>query len=78
MADANSTINEELQAVKAELDATRANFRMLLRNTNEIAHSIEALAIILRSDPGPADALVGILVKHAFETCEEYERLITS
>lgn len=72
------TTDEELAAVKAELATTRANFETLLEHTNEIATGIEALAIVIKNDPGPAEALASILVQHAFETCDYYDRITTN
>lgn len=69
--------DEELAAVKAELAMTRANFETLLKATQEIAHGIEALGIVIKTDPGPAEALASILVQHAFETCDYYDRITT-
>ena len=78
MADSNITTDEELQAVKHELEQMRANFCALLKDTNEIAQGIEALAIVIKNDPCPAEGLAGILVQHAFSTCDYYDRIATS
>lgn len=77
MATHNITTDQELAALKAELAEAHANFDTLLKATNEIAGGIEALAIVIAKDPGPAEALARILVQHAYEICDAYERTTT-